>query len=68
MKNITVCQDCKDRHPVCHDSCERYRQQKEEREAELETVFKNSRNDGIMDSYKHAVMRKERKRMRAKNF
>lgn len=62
MKTITVCKDCRERHPGCHDSCERYRKQKSEREAELETVFKNSRKDGLVDSYKRSVVRKEKKK------
>ena len=28
MAFITCCKDCKDRHPACHDSCERYKNEK----------------------------------------
>lgn len=32
MSTITVCKDCTDRHPACHDSCERYLAEKKEAE------------------------------------
>lgn len=25
MTNDAPCKDCKDRHPACHDTCERYK-------------------------------------------
>jgi len=30
MSLIKCCKDCKDRHPACHDFCERYRKEKAE--------------------------------------
>ena len=34
MVTIRSCKDCSDRFPGCHDKCERYKADKEAREAE----------------------------------
>lgn len=30
MSLIKCCKDCKDRHPACHDSCDKYQKEKTE--------------------------------------
>lgn len=27
---ITVCKDCHERHPACHDKCQRYQEQRQQ--------------------------------------
>lgn len=33
MSAISTCKNCSDRHPACHDHCERYKEQVERNEA-----------------------------------
>lgn len=32
MGKVTCCRDCTERHPACHDTCERYAEQKRQAE------------------------------------
>ena len=37
--NITCCHHCTERHPACHDSCEKYIHEKEKRDEYLKKYY-----------------------------
>lgn len=61
MQKITCCQNCAERHPACHDTCEVYRQQKRIQEADKETRRKNSAPDRQIYQHKAETIRKIKK-------
>lgn len=66
MKLIRCCKDCPDRHLACHDTCERYKQEHREYQAEKE-VYCKDRNKGYeYDDFRAEQIRKAQKHRRKK--
>ena len=57
----SVCYDCQDRHPACHDTCERYSEAKTEFE-QRKAVIKSERDKyKQIDIYHLEAVRRTRK-------
>lgn len=41
MSRVSPCKDCPDRFPGCHDHCDKYKQWKDERDAEQKHLADN---------------------------
>lgn len=61
MQKITVCKDCPDRHPACHDHCEKYIQAKKDLQERKDMILKAMQKDAIYMDYKRKKIRKERR-------
>ena len=61
---ITVCHDCQERHLACHDTCERYQEEKKERDAKIAEIRKNKRLSLELYHHKIEKMRQEDKKHR----
>ena len=61
MQKITVCKDCPDRHPACHDRCEKYQEAKRKVQEEKEKLLTAMKNDAVYADYKRKKIRKERR-------
>ena len=61
MQKITVCKDCPDRHPACHDHCEKYQEAKRKVQEEKEKLLTAMKNDAVYADYKRKKIRKERR-------
>lgn len=61
MQKITVCKDCQDRHPACHDRCEKYIQAKKDLQERKDMILKAMQKDAIYMDYKRKKIRKERR-------
>ena len=61
MQKITVCKDCPDRHPACHDRCEKYIQAKKDLQERKDMILKAMQKDAVYMDYKRKKIRKERK-------
>lgn len=61
MQKITVCKDCPDRHPACHDRCEKYIQAKKDLQERKDMILKAMQKDAIYMDYKRKKIRKERR-------
>lgn len=51
MKRIQCCYGCKDRYEACHDSCERYKEEKKACAEEREHIRSEKRMQADMDMY-----------------
>ena len=47
MNHKTPCKNCPERHPLCHDKCETYRNWKEEKAKEA-AYTKRKKEDGVI--------------------
>jgi len=56
----SICKDCEDRYPGCHDHCEQFKQSKREYEAEKEIVYKERAKVFDWLGYEKAKARKLR--------
>lgn len=61
MQKITVCKDCPDRHPACHDRCEKYIQAKKDLQERKDMILKAMQKDAVYMDYKRKKIRKERR-------
>lgn len=61
MQKITVCKDCPDRHPACHDRCEKYIKAKQELQERKDMILKAMQKDAVYMDYKRKKIRKERR-------
>lgn len=59
---VTVCKDCTERHMGCHGTCERYKAQKAERDAERDAINRKKMNEYAMESHKRETQDYWRKR------
>lgn len=66
MKLIRCCKDCPDRHLACHDTCERYRQEHREYQAEKEAYCKGKNMGYEYDDFRAEQIRKAQKHRRKK--
>ena len=62
-KIINTCMDCEDRHPACHDTCEKYQAAKAEHEKRKQAI----RDASEFDIYKAKIIRKTKKKNQRKN-
>ena len=58
-----TCMGCEDRHPACHDSCERYLKAKEIHEKKKQAI----RDASDFDIYKAKIIRKMKKKNQRKH-
>lgn len=58
----SVCYECKERHPGCHDSCQTYIEARAEYDERKEAIQKARANDDLYDEYKLKCIRKARKK------
>lgn len=63
---ITTCHNCTERHPACHDTCERYITEKKERDAKVAEIRKNKRLSLELYHHKIEKMRQEDKKHKYK--
>lgn len=61
MQKITVCKDCPDRYPACHDQCEKFKEAKEAYQAYKDFIANAKSKDAVYLDYKRKKIRKERK-------
>lgn len=61
MQKITVCKDCPDRYPACHDRCEKYIQAKKDLQERKDMILKAMQKDAVYMDYKRKKIRKERR-------
>ena len=61
MQKITVCKDCPDRYPACHDRCDKYQEAKRKVQEEKEKLLTAMKNDAVYADYKRKKIRKERR-------
>ena len=61
MKRIGCCKDCMARHPACHDSCKKYKQEREEMEAEKRMILKEKNKYFQYICFQKAKARKYRR-------
>lgn len=66
MKLIRCCKDCTRRHPACHDTCERYRAEREEYLKEKEVRYRESHKNDQCDDFRAEQIRKAQKHRRKK--
>lgn len=66
MKYIKCCKDCIRRYAACHDTCERYRQEHREYQAEKEAYCKGKNMGYEYDDFRAEQIRKARKHRRKK--
>ena len=59
---ITVCRDCKERYPACHDYCEKYKEQKQSELDALKSDRKQRTGDYILHQMYSERMVKRNKR------
>lgn len=64
MSSISVCKDCPDRQIGCHSTCERYKEQSEQRRKEQEEIRRqrdidNAQTKRMIES--HIRMKRRRK-------
>lgn len=50
MREYSPCKGCADRHPACHDSCERYKEWKERDQAQKKQLKEASNRFSIIGS------------------
>ena len=60
MNISTVCKECFDRYPGCHDHCDKYKQAKEDFDNRKKIIFKAKQYDELYLTY----MRSKRKKGR----
>lgn len=53
------CYGCEKRYPACHDTCEKYKQSKEEYEEYKRSVYKSKENELLTYKYMIDKLRKE---------
>lgn len=62
MPRITVCKDCTDRYPACHDHCERYRTEKATEQQAIDNYkSKNSGSYQLKQIYSDRKVKKMRR-------
>ena len=52
MLKINVCRDCQERHPACHDRCEKYQEAKRKVQEEKEKILTAMQKDAVYADYK----------------
>lgn len=55
-----VCKDCEDRHPGCHDHCEKYARSKEKEQKETQVIKENAKVENLWIKYKADYFDKKR--------
>lgn len=58
---IGVCKDCKDRHPACWGTCERYLAARKELEAKKAAKLSAYRMEGAVNAVQYNALRKYRR-------
>ena len=58
MPKITTCKDCEERHPACHDTCEKYREQKQKFQQEKEFIAHAKEKENVYYDYKRKKNKK----------
>lgn len=61
MLKINVCRYCQERHPACHDRCEKYQEAKRKVQEEKEKILTAMQKDAVYADYKRKIIRKERR-------
>ena len=61
MLKINVCRDCQERHPACHDRCEKYQEAKRKVQEEKDKILNAMKKDAVYADYKRKKIRKERR-------
>ena len=59
---VTVCQDCQKRHVGCHGTCEKYKAQKSEWDAQRDEINRKKQNEYAMYGHKRDTQDYWRKR------
>jgi len=60
--SINTCLDCQERHPACHDHCDKYQAAKEKRSEEIQKIRENKRLSLELYHHKIEKMRQENKK------
>lgn len=58
---LETCKGCTDRHPACHDTCERYKAAKVEWDNRRENIKTEKRRLQAIDSYQISAIKQMRK-------
>lgn len=66
MKCIRCCKDCSSRYSACHDTCERYKKEKEEYQEDKEMRYKEAHKREQYDEFRAEQVRKAYKHRRKK--
>ena len=61
----SVCYECENRHPGCHDSCPTYIEARAEYDKKKEAIQKAKANDELYDDYKIKCIRKAKSKGRS---
>ena len=59
---VTVCKDCQERHVGCHGTCEKYKTQKAEWDAQRDEINRKKQHEYAMDGHKRDTQDYWRKR------
>ena len=66
-KNVTCCYECQERHPACHDHCEKYISEKAEYN-ERQQMIKDARaRQHDLDAFKKTAIAKSKSRGRIRS-
>lgn len=69
MKKISCCYGCEERYEACHASCDKYKQERAEYDAEQEIIKSGRSLDVALNDYavrKHDMLKEASKYMRRK--
>lgn len=58
----SACYECQDRHPACHDTCERYIEEKAKHEERRQQIRSAREKANAYDLYKYEAILKTKKK------